>query len=371
MHRTFDVDPTTRAQLARFGFDASALSSLVDRLTGAGFDNAVRGALMPPAPEDVVALPPPGDPARARLAEVGLAAIRAGRVGACVLAGGMATRFGGVVKAAVPAVLGRSFLDLKVADLVALAARTGGRIPCFAMTSFATDDDVRALAAGLATDRVPIECFAQGISLRVTQDGAVFHEPDGSASPYAPGHGDLTFALRQSGVLSRFRAAGGEVLFMSNVDNLGATLDPAIVGLHLERRVAITAEVVRKEPGDKGGAPARVDGKPQIVEAFRFPSTFDQDTIPVFNTNTFVLDAAAIDREFDLSWFVVEKTVEGKKVVQFERLVGELTAFLPTLFAEVERSGPDGRFQPAKDPAELARRAPDIEALLRARGVVA
>ena len=49
---------------------------------------------------------------------------------------------------------------------------------------------------------------------------------------------------------------------MSNVDNLGATLDPAIIGAHLEANEAsgakITAEVVAKEPGDKGGAPARV-----------------------------------------------------------------------------------------------------------------
>jgi UTP--glucose-1-phosphate uridylyltransferase len=98
---------------------------------------------------------------------------------------------------------------------------------------------------------------------------------------------------------------------------------------------------------------------------------FDQDSIPVFNTNTFVLDARAIDRDFDLTWFVVEKTVEGKKVVQFERLVGELTAFLPSAFVEVARHGDDGRFQPAKDPQELAKRAPEIEALLRARGVLA
>ena len=43
---------------------------------------------------------------------------------------------------------------------------------------------------------------------------------------YATGHGDLTFALRASGVLARFRAAGGKILYMSNVDNVAATLDP-------------------------------------------------------------------------------------------------------------------------------------------------
>lgn len=364
------IDPATRAVLGRYGFQSSVLEKLVARLAGGAADNAIRGRVEPPAATDVTPLPKPGTAERARLATIGERAISLGKVGAVVLAGGMATRFGGVVKAAVPAVLGRTFLDLKVADLARLAARTAGRVPCYLMTSFATDDAVRALAASMATERVPIETFAQGISLRVTGDGAPFIEADGSASPYAPGHGDLTFALRESGVMRRFREAGGEILAMSNVDNLGATLDPAIVGLHLERGAKITAEVVRKEAGDKGGAPARVDGSPQIVEAFRFPRGFDQDSIPVFNTNTFVLDAAAIDRDFELTWFVVEKTVEGKKVIQFERLVGELTAFLPTTFVEVERHGDDGRFQPAKDPQELAQRAPEIEALLRARGVI-
>jgi UTP--glucose-1-phosphate uridylyltransferase len=364
------IDPTTRALLDRYGFRPGLLAELVKRLSHGDADNVIRGKVEPPAPEDVARLPAAGTPERARLAAIGERALAAGKVGAVILAGGMATRFGGVVKAAVPAVLGRSFLELKVADLVRIAERTGGRVPCFLMTSFATDDEVAALARGLASPRVPIETFAQGISLRVTRDGAPFVEADGNASPYAPGHGDLSFALRESGVMKRFRDAGGEILAMSNVDNLGATLDPAILGLHIERGAAITAEVVRKESGDKGGAPARVDGSPQIVEAFRFPAGFDQDAIPVFNTNTFILDAAAIDRDFDLTWFVVEKTVEGKKVVQFERLVGELTALLPSAFVEVERHGDDGRFQPAKDPQELARRAPEIEALLRARGVI-
>ena len=137
------------------------------------------------------------------------------------------------------------------------------------------------------------------------------------------------------------------------------------MGLHLSRGASITAEVVKKDPGDKGGAPARVDGTPQIVEGFRFPKGFDQDAIPVFNTNTLVLDAAAIDRDFALPFYRVEKKVEGKVAIQFERLVGELTAFVPSAFVLVERDGPDGRFQPAKDPDELARRLPQIEAIVK------
>jgi UTP--glucose-1-phosphate uridylyltransferase len=218
-----------------------------------------------------------------------------------------------------------------------------------------------------ANGRPPIDVFPQYVSLRLTPQGQLFIERDGTTSPYAPGHGDLTFALRRSGLLQKFRAGGGRVLVMSNVDNLGATLDPALVGLHLERGAKLTAEVVRKEKGDKGGAPARLDGVPQIIEGFRFPKEFDQDSIPVFNTNTFLLDAEAIDRDFDLPFYKVEKQVEGQTAVQFERLVGELTAFLPSTFVEVEREGADGRFLPAKDPDELARRLPMIQQITDAR----
>jgi UTP--glucose-1-phosphate uridylyltransferase len=275
-------------------------------------------------------------------------------VGVVVLAGGMATRFGGVVKAVVPVLDGASFLQIKLADVAAIAARVGRPVPTMVMSSFATHQRIVQHVADAKLGVVDV--FPQFVSVRLTPGGALFVEADGSTSAYATGHGDLTFALRRSGALERFRAAGGQYLLMSNVDNLGATLDPALVGLHVELGGHVTAEVVRKEKGDKGGAPARLDGKSQIIEGFRFPPGFDQDSIPVFNTNTFVLDAAAIDRDFELPFYKVEKTVAGKTAVQFERLVGELTAFLPTRFVEVPREGPDGRFLPAKDPDELARR---------------
>ena len=159
------------------------------------------------------------------------------------------------------------------------------------MTSFATHDRIveQVAAEGLGG---AVECFPQLVSLRLTPVGELFTKTDGAISPYATGHGDLTFALRSSGVLARFRERGGKLLYMSNVDNLAATLDPAVIGAHLAAARKVTAEVVRKAPGDQGGAPARVDGRPQIIEAFRFPPIFDQDSIPLFNTNSFVFDAA-------------------------------------------------------------------------------
>jgi UTP--glucose-1-phosphate uridylyltransferase len=356
--------------LERFGFDEEQLKRFKAR-AGETANNFITGKIAPPTAEDISELPPRNTPEHAELVKRGEEAIRAKQVGVVVLAGGMATRFGGVVKAAVPVVGDRTFLDLKHADVRKVSEQLGVPITTYVMTSFATHDRIvrQVRDEKLETDATKIVCFPQNVSLRLTPSGELFME-DGEPSPYATGHGDLTFALRQSGVLGRFRRGGGKLLYMSNVDNLGATLDPAIIGAHIARGAAITAEVVRKEKGDKGGAPARVEGVPQIVEAFRFPGSFDQDTIPLFNTNSFVFDAEAIDRDFDLTFFRVEKKVGDDKVIQFERLVGQLTAFLPSHFLEVPRSGPDGRFQPVKDPEELEHRRADIEQILRARGVV-
>jgi UTP--glucose-1-phosphate uridylyltransferase len=353
------IDDATRAELSRFGFDEAQLAQFAAR-AGDTSQTYVTGRIGPPASEDVSSLPASGTVAYAELAARGEAAIRAGEVGVVVLAGGMATRFGGVVKAAVPVTQGRSFLDLKLADV-------GGRVPAYVMTSFATHDRIKQQ---LVDESLVAELFPQLVSVRLTPGGELFRERDGALSPYATGHGDLTFALRASNVLARFRERGGRYLHMSNVDNLGATLEPAVIGAHIVHGAKVTAEVVRKEKGDKGGAPARVDGVPQIVEAFRFPPAFDQDSIPLFNTNTFVFDAAAIDRDFDLTFFRVEKAVGDAKVIQFERLVGQLTAFLPSHFLEVPRSGPGGRFQPVKDPEELDQRRADIETILRSRGII-
>jgi UTP--glucose-1-phosphate uridylyltransferase len=365
------IDAATAQLLQRYGFEEIPFELLRERLIrgelGAS-QNRIKGEVEPPSEGDVQALPPLGGEVRQALADRGEEAIRRGEVAAVILAGGMATRFGGVVKAAVEVLDGKSFLELKLGDIAAVAARANARIPVYLMTSFATDDAIRYMAEALSTSRCPVKTFPQFVSLRVTPDGDLFRDGSGALSAHAPGHGDLTFALRRSGILKAFRDRGGRTLMMSNVDNLTATLDPAVIGAHLASGAALTAEMAPKEPGDAGGAPARVDGKAQIVEAFRFPEDFDQERIPVFNTNTFVLDAESIDAEFPLTWFAVNKTVDGKPAVQFERLVGELTAFLDPAFLRVERHGPDARFQPIKAPEDMDKERLDIVRALEARG---
>src|SRR5204863_264198 len=77
--------------------------------------------------------------------------------------------------------------------------------------------------------------------------------------------------------------------------------------------------------------------------------------------NTFLVDAAAL-AALDMPWtyFTVTKDVDGRPAIQFERLLGELTSGLDSRFVEVPRSGPHGRFIPAKDFDELEARRPEI-----------
>jgi len=104
-----------------------------------------------------------------------------------------------------------------------------------------------------------------------------------------------------------------------------------------------------------------------VLEDFRLPEVFDGDSVPYFNTNTFLCDAAVREHlEPAWSWFRVEKTVDGRPAIQFERLVGELTSWLDSRFLLVPREGAASRFLPVKEPGELELRRPEIAARMAA-----
>ena len=97
-------------------------------------------------------------------------------------------------------------------------------------------------------------------------------------------------------------ARGTEILLMGNVDNLGAALDPQLLGHFLASGADMMVEVVERLPGEPGGAPCSVDGRIQLVEDFAFPETFPKQGIPWFNTNTLWFRTDALARELPLRW---------------------------------------------------------------------
>lgn len=336
--------------------------------------NRLPGVVEPPARDDIADAPIAGSAEHARYSEAGIAAIARGQVALCVLAGGMATRMGGVVKALVEALPGHTFLDLRLAEnahLERLAGAGAAPGPLWLMTSEATDLPIRqALGPRLAGERCAV--FEQNVSLRLTPEGELFFEDDDAEpSVYATGHGDLPDALRRSGHLARFLARGGKVVWIANLDNLGATVDPAILGWHLAHGGPLTVEVVDKVGADRGGGPVRWNGRRIITEEFRLPYGFDPSTVPVFNTNTFLVDARALDAlAMEWTYVEVEKKIGDRKAIQFERLLGEITAALEPRFLRVPREGIASRFLPVKDVPELDRRRPEIEAIGKARGML-
>lgn len=352
--------------LERYGFDSARFERLRQSvangtLTAAG--NVVSGVVEPPQEDDLVQLPGRHEPDFEAAREAGIDAIRAGRVASVVLAGGMATRFGGLVKGLVEAVQGRSFLDLKLRETERLARELDADIPVALMTSFATDDATRAAVRRLEWPEPLV--FAQSVALRLRPDGELFRDASGSVSLYAPGHGDLLEAIRGSGILAELRERGVRHLTISNVDNLGARVDPVVVGAHLLAGRPLTVELAAREQ-DTGGVPVRLDGRPVLLEGPRFPPGFDHERVSVFNTNTAMVDVEALERSYELTWLYVEKEVDGEPVVQLERLYHELAAFLPTTFLQVPRKGPRGRFFPVKVPDDLDRCRGDLEVMLAA-----
>jgi UTP--glucose-1-phosphate uridylyltransferase len=362
----------TAALLAEHGFQRERFVEQARRLWhGEALTlNRVQDAVEPPAPSDIAELPAEGSAAYAALARRGSAELAAGRCALVVLAGGMATRMGGVVKALVSALPGRTFLELRLAEQRAVAERYGARPALWLMTSHATDAAIRG-ALARDPDGRHARVFVQGLAPRLLPDGRLYLDSGGEVSLYAPGHGDVVEALHRSGLLPGFVAAGGRTLLITNLDNLGATLDPAILGFHLEHGGPLTSEVVPRFDSDRGGLPVRISGKLCVLEELRLPLGFDATRVPAFNINSFWFDAERLlALEPEWTYFAVEKRLEQQTVVQFERLLNQVVEWLPTRFLRVPRTGAAARFLPVKDLDELARRRAEIELAARARGLL-
>jgi len=365
-----ELTPEQLTYLQHYGFDPLLFESWRKGLREGWMSaaaNKVQGELRVPSEGTVVDVPRRNSKAAAELQRLGEEALRRGEFGMVVLNGGMATRFGGVVKGVVNVLgQGRSFLSLRCQDLRETATRLEAKIPLYLMNSFATEEATKDHffeQKFFGLDPEQIHHFNQFISVRMTPDGEIFHTDAGELSLHGPGHGDFAPAFKASGMLQQFIDGGGKYLFVSNVDNLGARISPIVLGHHIRSTCQSTIELAPKWPGDAGGAPFDVDGKVQLVEQIRYPDGFDPDVIDVFNTNTFHFTADALLPDHPLGWYYVEKTVEGRTAVQVERLIGELSRHLTNNFVRVRRSGPETRFLPIKTPDDLESAREEIKDL--------
>ena len=193
---------------------------------------------------------------------------------------------------------GLSFLDLIARQILHLRQSTGGgSVPRFLlMNSFSTSADTRALLAHYPELGAPEELeFLQNRVPKVLADSLTPlswpENPDTEWCP--PGHGDLYASLAGSGWLDKLLAEGITYAFVSNSDNLGATLDPSLLAWFAESGAPFLMEVTRRTAADKKGGHLALrprDGRLILRESAQCPDADadafqDIDRHRFFNTN--------------------------------------------------------------------------------------
>jgi UTP--glucose-1-phosphate uridylyltransferase len=267
---------------------------------------------------------------------------------------------------------GRTFLDVIAAQVLALRARHGARLPLVLMDSFHTrEDSLAALAAcpSLAAD-VPPD-FLQSREPKLTPDQLrpVRWPPDPALEWCPPGHGDVYPSLGASGVLDALLERGYAYAFLSNADNLGAVVEPRILGWMAGEGLPFVSEQCPRTPADhKGGHLGRLpDGRLVLRETAQTPpeerALFeDPRRHPFFNTNNLwvalevLRDALARgEGALDLPLIVNAKTVDpsdgaSPPVLQLETAMGAAVGVFDGARAvRVAR----GRFVPVKTTEDL------------------
>lgn len=302
------------------------------------------------------------------------------------LNGGLGTSMGlDRAKSLLPAKDGLSFLDIIARQTLRLRERHGCALPLLFMNSFRTEADTLAALRpypALAPDRHGLPPgFLQHRVPKIRCDNLrpVDWPADRELEWCPPGHGDLYTALQTTGLLDRLLDAGYEYAFVSNADNLGAVLDPRILGWFADSGRPFVMEVAaRTEDDRKGGHVARRrTGGLALRESAQCPKEEEPEFQDIalyryFNTNNLwirlraVRDAmAARNGVLDLDLIRNEKPVDpsdaaSPKVYQLETAMGAaLSVFPDAAILHVPRT----RFAPVKTTSDLLRLWSDLYVL--------
>ena len=92
-----------------------------------------------------------------------------------------------------------------------------------------------------------------------------------------------------------------QYLMLHNIDTLGASLDPALLGMHIERGSGLTFEVITRRLEDRGGGLARVNGRPRLLEGLAMPREEDEFQLSYYNSMTTWIEIDQLLHQFDLT----------------------------------------------------------------------
>ena len=108
--------------------------------------------------------------------------------------------------------------------------------------------------------------------------------------------------LFRNGVLLQLLAQRPQLkyLLLHNIDTLGADVDPALLGLHIQSGAALTFEVITRRLEDRGGGLARLGGRLRLVEGLAMPREEAEFGLTYYNSNTCWLDLDQVLAAFGL-----------------------------------------------------------------------
>ncbi len=214
------------------------------------------------------------DMGRERFERIGMEAVKAGKLGAVLLAGGMGTRLGsdapkgmydiGISK---PVYIFQRLIE----NLMKVVEKAGNYIQLFVMTSEKNHDATVEFFKEhdyFGYDKDYIAFFKQDMAPAADFDGKVYMEAKDSIATSPNGNGGWFLSMKKSGLLELVEKRGIEWLNVFAVDNvLQSIADPVFAGAVLEGGYSVGSKVIRKvNPQEKVGVMCTEDGRPSIVE---------------------------------------------------------------------------------------------------------
>ncbi|KAK5647723.1 hypothetical protein RI129_002615 [Pyrocoelia pectoralis] len=265
-----------------------------------------------------------------------------------------------------------TFLDLTVQQIEHLNKTYKTNVPLVLMNSFNTDDDTEKVIRKYKNLKVEIHSFNQSCYPRINKETLlpIAKSPnfeDDLEAWYPPGHGDFYQSFKNCGLLRKFVDQGREYCFISNIDNLGATVDLSILNLLLnpnnkDIKHEFVMEVTDKTRADvKGGTLIQYENKLRLLEIAQVPKEHVDDfksvkTFKFFNTNNIwakldAIERVLLDNKLNMEIIINNKSLDnGLNVIQLETAVGAaMKCFEGGIGVNVPRS----RFLPVKKTSDL------------------
>lgn len=268
-----------------------------------------------------------------------------------------------------------NFLEIIIQQVLKQRQHFNSNLPLVFMNSFNTEADTQSVLAQfpellLGQKDIPLT-FVQNKVPKILVDSKepVEWSKDPTKAWCPPGHGDIYTALQTSGILNQLLAKGIKYAFISNADNLGASMDLSLLGYFAELDASLMLEVADRTVADRKGGHLALfsDGGLLLRESAQChadDSECFQDIkkYPYFNSNNLWLRLDRLNQHLKLNHGILNlpliqniKTIDpnnsfSHKVIQMETAMGSaITCFKDAVAIRIPKS----RFVPVKTTNEL------------------